>query len=289
MNAQSFFKQAQFPEMLSSMLAQNREQGLFILVDGTAGEKELQHFFHCAPDADYYPLFLGTDLEHCLPYSPYLAQITLEHVDFIGNTLPTHSVILFTSPLALLDQVEFWRNRLYATLPDGRQLLFRYWNPRIMEPYANHLSQDQVSAFLRPATHLITPIPCLQEWHLRFIQPSSKADNELDGWSVTEQQVMIFQDHFLKLQIRQTETQLWANIPEVMATLHPAILQRTIQTGLDTGKALGLVKDHSLVLFVESQLRWGENFWQHSLFSEIWHKETAERSFMIQVDSLLQV
>lgn len=285
MEKQTFFRDNQLPEVLAEAF-KPPGQGLFILIDGTASSPLLERFFRYAPDAEYHPLFLGTDLEPCLPYSPYLAQISLRQMEFIQACSCECSPIWFTSPIPMEQQLDFWQSRLYAGLPDGRELLFRYWCPKILEPFIQNSESSSVQRFLRPAIQLITPLPLQRQFTLRTIQADSETDATPFSWQFSESDLTVFEDSFTELQRREIENYLWCHTPEIMERTHPTLIARKISSGLDQGQKLGLYHDDALCRFIEYQLRWGDGFWQHEYFLDVWKAPDPGESFLVKLNRL---
>ena len=240
MEMSSPINDSELPDVLLGIIRERPEQCVYALIDGTANNVMLSHFFQTAPDAAYYPLFLGTDLEDCIPRSPYLVQIKSQHLDFIRHCCNEPAPIWFTSPLPLSQQPDFWKSRLYVELPDGRQPLFRYWSAGILEPFIGTLDQSQAQQFLAPVEHLITPLSDQRCWLSRHIQTGATVHAKPGSWRLAEPQLLAFQTHFSRIQAREMENSLWDRSPELLSRLHPALIPHRIQNGLNKGTELGL-------------------------------------------------
>lgn len=286
MEAQTFFRDSQLPEVLTGILGQQPDGHIFVLVDGTTDSPLLERFFRYAPDADYHPLFLGTDMEDCLPYSPYMAQISLRHMEFIQTCTWECSPIWFTSPIPMERQLDFWKSRLYTGLPDGRHLLFRYWNPKILGPFVQDTDPTVAQSFLRPVVNLITPHPIQRQFAYHTIQPSIEVRAIPGSWPFPESALKVFEQSFSQLQSREIENHLWANAPEIMEQVHPALVPIKINAGLECGLKLGLSRDDALCRFVECQMRWGDGFWQHEAFQSIWQQPDPGELFLAKLEIL---
>lgn len=277
---QSFVRDNQLPEVLKEVFARQPMLNLFLLIDGTANSPLLERFFRYAPDADYHPLFLGTDMEDCLPYSPYLAQISLRHLEFVQTCSAECTPIWFTSPIPMEQQLDFWKSRLYAGLPDGRELLFRYWCPRILEPFIQNAAPSLAREYLNPVVHLITPLPLRRQFTHRHIQSISETKAIPGSWQFSEEALSVFQNSFAILQQREVENYLWCNAPDIMERTHPLLIPQKISAGLNEGYKLGLTQDVTLCRFVECQMRWGDGFWQHERFQGVWQQPNPGETFL---------
>ena len=210
----------------------------------------------------------------------------MRHVDFIKASNNKGGPIWFTSPFSLEQQLEFWKSRLFVVTPDGNQPLFRFWNAAILEPYVAAIPQLQVCNFLCPVESVIIPLTEKRDWHVRRLQSASETHTRINCWSLSEAELEIFEESFTRLHLREIESALWTAVPELMTQRHPATIPNLIESGLLQARRLGLSKDKNLTRFIESRLRWGENFWQHEQFAEVWGKPTTGALF---IDMLTQI
>ncbi|MEE2731473.1 MAG: DUF4123 domain-containing protein [Pseudomonadota bacterium] len=282
----SQIKDSELPDVLFDIIRERPERCVYALIDGTANDVMLSHFFQTAPDAAYYPLFLGTDLEDCIPRSPYLVQIRSKHLDFIHYCCDEPAPIWFTSPLPIAQQPDFWKSRLYVELTDGRQPLFRYWSAGILEPFISTLEQSQARQFLAPVEHLITRLSGQRCWHSRHIQTGTTTHATPGSWQLTEPHLQAFQTHFSRILAREMENSLWDRIPELLSRIHPILIPHKIQNGLNKGTELGLNRDAALSRFIECQLRWGENFWEQDGFQGLWCRSGSDNDFLERLEQI---
>lgn len=274
--------------VLIDQLKQNKNELLYALVDGTGENSTLYEFFRHAPDANYYPLFLGTEHENCLPHSPYLAHVESNHHEFIRCCTDTgHNIIWFTSPYTLEAQIDFWQSRLYCDLPDGGSILFRFWNGYILNRYLSSLNKEQIADFLPAVIQVFTPERKTQLWHHYIVQDqNSMPALHPDAWVIEQEHLIGFEDSFKRIQHRDIETELWERIPDTLGNIHPAFIPAEIDVGLQSANQMGLMSYEGQVRYIECQLRWGRFFWKDQLFKDIWNGSDVDRTFLGRLKSI---
>lgn len=274
-------KESQLRPALLEHLEQAGGESLFALVDGTANSGALYELFRYAPDAEYHPLFLGTEHEPCLPHSPYVVMIDSTHQDFMHRCSDTHlGIAWFTSPYSLNRQVDFWQNRLYCRLPEGSTMLCRFWNGHILNRYLAALSAEQHRAFLPLTNNVFTPVRSERLWHHHAQHDAlSSPTVASDSWTIDEAQLQPFVAEFKRIQLNDIEAALWESIPNVLDRIHPNLRSHQISAGLVSGQQRGVSYHQALSRYVECYLLWGEHFWRHRLFEGIWNKPDTDKAF----------
>ena len=134
--------------------------------------------------------------------------------------------------------------------------------------------------------HLVTPLPLQRQFTHRIIQSANETTAAPGSWQFSESCLVIFDNSFTELQRREIENHLWCNVPELMERTHPALVAKKISAGLDEGQKLGLYQDDALCRFIEYQLRWGDGFWQHEYFQDVWKQSNPGESFLAKLNRL---
>ena len=134
------------------------ELRLYALVDGV----QYQARFHkplVAADG-FFPLFAGTSDAALSHAGPWLVDIAASGEDVaddlvaLERELPSLSWLIASQDLIGLAQL--LQLRLEARLPDGRNALLRFWDPRVLAVLARTLDEDQRGGFFN----------YIHEWHL---------------------------------------------------------------------------------------------------------------------------
>lgn len=265
---------------------------LYALIDGTGSSNALYNFFRHAPEADYHPLFLGTNLADCLPHSPYLVQLTPQHTTFLElGRQPLQGMVWFTSPYTLEQQIAFWKNRLFVQLPDYETALFRYWSGPVLNRYLATLSLSQQQQFLLPVSVIATPSAESRQWHLWNIHDALDTNpviglRDPETWTLSQDQLQAFNQQFEDILINEIEAELWVAMPAYLERIHPAFIAQRIRAGIRQARQLTLQSDEALYQFVECQLRWGDDFWNRPAFQSLWQAQNGESIFIERWDEL---
>lgn len=130
---------------------------LYALVDGFQYEqhtgKRLEH-----RRGVNRPIFLGTEDEPLAHAGPWLIDIgkapdQLPSLHELEKSLPSVSWLI--SPIDLEGLSQLLQLKLDAQLPDGRKVLLRFYDPRVLSHLMQTMSNEQRAGFV----HLI------DEWH----------------------------------------------------------------------------------------------------------------------------
>lgn len=130
---------------------------LYALVDG------FQYEQHTGLRLDHQrginrPIFLGTEDEPLAHAGPWLIDISkapdqLQSLHELEQALPSVSWLI--SPIDLEGLSQLLQLKLDAQLPDGRKVLLRFYDPRVLGHLMQTMSNEQRAGFV----HLI------DEWH----------------------------------------------------------------------------------------------------------------------------
>ena len=280
-NALSTCHDAELIGRVRSIRQQDSRLQLFGLIDGTVDDDNLEQFFLQAPEADYEPLFLGTDYEPCLPYSPYLVLLNQSSEGFLEQwgQWSEHGIIWWLSPLTLPEQAEFWRSLLQAILPTGETAVFRYWNAQVLRPYLHTCSPAERQQLLAPCHTLLMPDKHRQ-WQCWSIGGGTLLSQEsLPWWQIHPSHLAAFASNFDQVLADQIEDELWRIEPERLQHIYPAIIRNWIRLGIEQARSLRLTRDDSLLRFIQCQLHFGFEYWQHPELKPLWledkHNESA--------------
>jgi hypothetical protein len=243
--------------LLCKYIEASGSSNLYGFIDGTSESETLELFFRHAPEAEYYPLFLGTELERCLPKSPYLISIG-QQSDFIHSVrgATDQQIIWFTSSIELDAQITYWKSLIHARLPNGELTLFRFWNGVTLHQYLMHLDRITQQSLLQPIQRLFTPSLTSDTWHLWSFSPlTNPIPLQTNGWwQIHQSHLSTFTNNFSNIQIQEIEDQLWRTMPDRLALYHPAHVTLIIREGLNNAINLGACSDPHAITF-----NWDDN------------------------------
>lgn len=259
------------------------QRALYALIDGTGNSPALADFFRLAPNAEYFPLFLATDFEACIPHSPYLVGITREHSDYIfesGSKLK-NDAIWFTSCLTLESLAPYFQSLTTVLLPNGNGVVFRYWSGQILQQYLRTLSLAQQQMFLPPIDTLYLPSRKDNHWQLLQINNDvlTKPIETSPWWTLEQSQLEAFKESDQSIQVHDLEDQLWRLHPSALDKLQPSSIPFYLAHSIETAQSLGLKSDENIAQFAALQLNQHSTFWQQQPFQPIWQKPEVEKNF----------
>lgn len=130
---------------------------LYALVDGYQYEQHMGERIPYQPATDR-PLFFGTEYAALADAGPWLiniADITAQvpPMDALERALPSVSWLI--TPVGLDGLAQLLQLKLDARLPDGRRVLLRFYDPRVLGNLNATLDRRQRLRFF----------DCMDEWH----------------------------------------------------------------------------------------------------------------------------
>jgi hypothetical protein len=104
-----------------------------------------------AREASALCLYSGNLDEESLREAPYLVRATPDLCRWIIDTVVAdYWGILLVSNVAIHDIRKHLRKLLTVEGPDGDMLVFRYYDPRVIEPYLMSCTEDELRRFFGP-------------------------------------------------------------------------------------------------------------------------------------------
>ena len=262
-------------ETIESLLTSQPQWRCFGLLDGIEPSPLLEQFLLLHPEADYQPLFLGTDYEPCLPASPYLVEINPVDSDFMRNwgSQASLGAIWFVSPFALGDQWQYWRSLLLASTEHNDNVLFRFWIGGIFRSCLNACTDVERSQLLAPSSCLFAPDE-KRQWQIfrNPIPPVALNPPPMPWWHLREEHLQPFATSFDRILTDEIEDVLWRSLPDTLAGHYPAIIPLLINQGIQQARQLGLTGDQAITRFVQCQFYFTPDFWRAPQLDEIWHQ-----------------
>lgn len=97
-------------------------------------------------------LYRGSAEEEYKHVAPYLVRSDDDLIDWIVKTIWTHPWGIFSYAEASFEDVRtHFRRFLKAELPDGREMLFRFYDPRVLPTYLDSCEPSELRDFYGPA------------------------------------------------------------------------------------------------------------------------------------------
>lgn len=136
--------------------ALNPELRWYALVDGL-----VHHAIHetwLTPAGNAFALFTGTDDEPLAHAGPWLLEISSpsdSQLSRLARLEEAHGVSWIYAEQPMHGLAQLLQLYLDVQLPDGRQSLLRFWDPRVLYQLTQVLSEEQLRAFCG----------LIDEWH----------------------------------------------------------------------------------------------------------------------------
>lgn len=193
------------------------------------------------------PLFHGEAFAEVILYSPWLIpmQSGLHNVD--SET--------FSQGIVLVSNAEMWdvmghlRSLLYAAL-DGEEVMFRFYDPKVLAPMFSTFNQDEINAFLGNCQS----IAFVHEQELREYNSTrmlAYEQNQTTWWKIKPQHLEPL--YTVKSHAKAIERRLWEKMPAQMNQLESPFLtlQQALLKALDTGVTTDKAEQIALITFIK--------------------------------------
>lgn len=187
--------------------------------------------------SDALPLFHGESFKQVMPYSPWLIPIQPELQNVDSDTF--NQGIMLVSHEPMWDVVAHLRSLLYAAL-DGEEVMFRFYDPKVVVPMLTTFTQDEINAFLGNSQQLT----CLQEGQLAVYHNTSQLDYQLHSetwWKIQPQHLEPL--YKVNEHAKAIVSKLWEKLPQKIDALpdplvfFQEILQQALNDGTNSDKA----------------------------------------------------
>ncbi len=136
---------------LSQIKVPEAPGSVFALVDGAQDERV--HPLLTADGNDYRCLY-GTDLPHALAVTaPYVVALSSQHPfsGWFARYGRGHNWGVMLRSAAPIDALaEHFAGMIRARLPEGREVLFRFYDPRVLRAYLPTCTSDELDAIFGP-------------------------------------------------------------------------------------------------------------------------------------------
>lgn len=136
---------------LSQIKVSEKPTSVYALVDGAQDDRV--HALLQAEGNDWRCLY-GTDLPRALAtVAPYLVALA-EHYPFAGYFARlgrgNNWGVMLRSSASMDDLAEHFADMIRARLPEGREVLFRYYDPRVLRAYLPTCSAEELDRVFGP-------------------------------------------------------------------------------------------------------------------------------------------
>ncbi len=193
------------------------EWKVYAIIDPLADNKPLQYWYLRAESTDAWPLYAGTEFADDILNGPWLLLL---------NQLPDWEAwwqeqeaagqatgLLLASATEPEKLVRHWQSLLTAGL-DGEEVLFRYYDPRILASMLYTFTQEETRRFLGPTNELL--LWHHDDWLIASPYPEPDLTEHSEPWWRMQELHFSGQPGQKELLINSLDDWLWQNNPELM-------------------------------------------------------------------------
>ena len=212
-------------------------------------------------------LFTGTANEWYWAVAPYLFQVDSELLDWIAEKLWKEPWGIFAMSKANLEDLRLhFKKFLMVNLPDGKQWLFRYYDPRILQAYLPTCEPWELQKFFGPVRAFATADT--EEQNLMTLAGTPQGVSEQPKpnpeagmfWTIRPEQYQAFTQAAEESFIERCIKFLQEKLPSQVSPLPPDVLRKRVEMGIAHARRYGVTWRSSLLMFVTLMFEAGPNF-----------------------------
>ncbi len=215
------------------------QQNAYWLVSSETHKKAIKQN-HQLGFSDALPLFYGESFHSVMDYSPWLIPVQSAFNNIEANTF--EQGLVFVSSSSIWDVIEHLRTLLFAAL-EGEEVLFRFYDTKVLVPMLATFHQDEINVFLGNCQS----ISCVEGGILKQYTNLS----QLEYKPKTSSWWRILPHHLAPLYNVKTHAQiivnrLWEKLPRQTDLLSEPVvffqhyLSQAIELGFSSDKAEGI-------------------------------------------------
>ena len=190
---------------------------VYALIDPLAENEPLKHWYQYAEATDAWPLYAGTEYDSDILSGPWLLPLA-QLPDWQSwwqeqemNEQATGFLIASASSPERL--VQHWKSLLKAGL-DGEEVLFRFYDPRILGPMLFTFTEDETRRFLGPTDEVL--VWHQNDWFTASPYPKSDFTEHSEPWWRMKEEHFNNQPGQESVVLDNLEEWLWQNYPARM-------------------------------------------------------------------------
>jgi pSer/pThr/pTyr-binding forkhead associated (FHA) protein len=147
--AESLRPESRTPELQELInLLRTQPQPLFAILDAARDPKVLEVLRNC--DQPYQSLYEGVKGEVLAEFAPYLVEVSPKSTlieTLVGEAWGNSWGIFLTSTIGFKETRRHFRHFLLVQTEDGRELYFRFYDPRVLRVFLSTCTPQETSAF----------------------------------------------------------------------------------------------------------------------------------------------
>lgn len=188
---------------------------IYAIIDPLAENEPLKYWYQHADSTDAWPLYVGTEYGDDLLSGPWLLPLAQlpswsawwqeqeENEQATGFLIASES-----SPERL---VQHWKSLIKAGL-DGEEVLFRFYDPRVLGPMLFTFTEDETRRFLGPTNEML--VWHQGEWMSASPYPEPDMTEHSESWWRMQSRHFVGQPGQENTVVDNMEYWLWKHYPE---------------------------------------------------------------------------
>lgn len=204
---------------------------VYALVDPLAEHEPLKYWYQHAELTDAWPLYAATEYDTDILSGPWLLPLVQLSVweawwqEQEKNEQATGFLLASEVPPERL--VQHWKSLIKAGL-DGEEVLFRFYDPRVLGPMLFTLTEDETRRFLGPTNEIV--VWHQGEWVTASPYPESDMTEHSEPWWRMKESHFVGQPSKDERLIEGLDDYLWQH--------HNALMQQWYQENDDLQEAI---------------------------------------------------
>ncbi len=261
-------------ERLSAYFADNPSEHCYLIFDSAGHEQLPAKFFELAGECEYQ-LFLPNGAELPIDNQPFIAKLPgqdLQHPFWLWLFEQPASNGFFWSIASRFDLqtvLAHLRSMLQVKLPDGHQVNFRLFDPRVLSrwwPWQQSQEPALLVDYLKPIASCWLPVS--DEWvTITNPQPHNQVIKEPNWLMLSKDQLVQLNKASDKVLFANTRYYLYDHYPQVLAQYHPALIDLLIEQALAVAKQQGMRSEYAITQWVVLMFSMGPNFYRHKILA----------------------
>jgi len=274
-----------------TLLLQHQPSPLFAVLDGAASPDVLQFIGECGEQSR--SLLVGENARNLIEVAPYLVAFPKDSKllpKIVKQGWGSSWGVFLTSNHSFMDVFYHIRKFLTAHLQSGKQLYFRFYDPRVLRLYLPTCTPEEAENFFGPvSTFLIEgedpaeaqefailpqgmfvsmhplvkdPEPGYEPLGAAYAAQSRPLRDREDQpvFVIRDEQLAELNRAAIKDFVLRMETFIRENHPKAVEGLDDETLRRRLIYGLRRAKSYGLTRENTLTAFVALMFSVGPNF-----------------------------
>ena len=193
------------------------EWHIYAIIDPLADNKPLQYWYRYADKTDAWSLYTGTEFADDVLSGPWLlplAQLPGWQEWWQAQEQAGYATgILLASEHPPEKLVLHWQSLLIAGL-DGEEVMFRYYDPRVLGPMLYTFTEDETRRFLGPTNELL--LWHNNDWLMAAPYPEPDLTEHAEPWWRMRNEHFAGQPGEKAVIIDNLDDWLWQNKPKLM-------------------------------------------------------------------------